>query len=205
MARTVMLGTADPDSPLRYLARNREGLVLIFDKVWGDEARQIKDICVEASDGDKAKIELALWYGKQNLVNQKDWNGSSPLHFAARDADSTLVQLLLQRGAQVNTPDKAGWTPLHESAANGRLRSMQLLLAASADVNAADKTKTTPLHCVALHSNHPESAQLLLHHGANVNAKDNNGRTPLKLATFTAYWHQEAATVIQSAGGKSSK
>ena len=32
-----------------------------------------------------------------------------------------------------------------------------------------------------------------------------NGRTPLKLATFTAYWHQEAAAVIQGAGGKAPK
>ena len=93
-------------------------------------------------------------------------NESSPLHFAARDVDPTLVQLLLRRGAEVNAPDKvlqpsffdvqydlnslavvvaqAGWTPLHESAANGRPEAIQLLLAASADANAADKVQCTP-------------------------------------------------------------
>ena len=39
MARTTLLGTGDPGSPLHHLARNRECLVLLFEKAWAEEVR----------------------------------------------------------------------------------------------------------------------------------------------------------------------
>ena len=41
MARTTLLGTGDPGSPLHHLARNRECLVLLFEKAWAEEVRKL--------------------------------------------------------------------------------------------------------------------------------------------------------------------
>ncbi|KAL2822234.1 ankyrin repeat-containing domain protein [Aspergillus cavernicola] len=49
-------------------------------------------------------------------VDERDENGRSPLHCAARAGSSECVFHLLQAGANPNTPDHRGLTPLHVAA-----------------------------------------------------------------------------------------
>jgi ankyrin repeat protein len=51
---------------------------------------------------------------------------------------SSLVELLLRRGADANKATAHGWTPLMEATSKNHVRVVQLLLAADANVEATN-------------------------------------------------------------------
>ena len=53
---------------------------------------------------------------RQIALDERDYNGSTPLHLACRHADETAVHILLERGADVQTKDNEGNTPLWQLA-----------------------------------------------------------------------------------------
>jgi ankyrin repeat protein len=59
--------------------------------------------------------------------------GSRPLILAAAKGHQEMVELLLDRGAQVNAADYTGWTPLHAAIYGGHAEVVQLLLDRGAD------------------------------------------------------------------------
>lgn len=65
-------------------------------------------------------------------VNRKGW---SPLHYAASGPDAAVVQLLVDRGAEIDARSPNGSTPLMLAAQYGPEESVKLLLARSADVS----------------------------------------------------------------------
>ena len=55
-------------------------------------------------------MEILLAHGADpNLVY---YDGTTPIHHAARTGQLAAVMLLLAKGAEVNAKDKQGWTPL---------------------------------------------------------------------------------------------
>jgi hypothetical protein len=96
-------------------------------------------------------------------VNVKDDNwGATPLHFAARNGHKDVAELLVVKGAAMNTKDDDGRTPLHMVADIGHNGIAEFLIAKGADVNAKDKKDFTPLDGA---KNKPETAALLRKHG----------------------------------------
>jgi len=65
-------------------------------------------------------------------VSRND-QGNMPLHAALPRADLTIVTMLLDAGADVNTRQAHGFTPLHESVLIGNVALTQLLLERGAD------------------------------------------------------------------------
>ena len=97
----------------------------------------------------------------------------APLDQAAGGGRKDIVQLLIAKGANVNTKTDEGSTPLHSAAANEHENIAELLIAKGADVNAKKKNGLTPLH-LATGSGWQggyEIAKLLISKGADVNAK----------------------------------
>jgi len=87
------------------------------------------------------------------------------MHWAAGGDHKKMVELLIDKGADVNARDEAGWTPLHYAAFNGHKDVAELLIAKGADVNAKNDYGETPLH-IAKHNDHKDLAELLKKHGA---------------------------------------
>ena len=59
--------------------------------------------------------------------------GSTPLHLAAGNPDTSAMKALIAAGADVNARDNDGATPLHMAAYASRPKNTQLMLEAGAD------------------------------------------------------------------------
>jgi len=94
-----------------------------------------------------------------------------PLHIAAADCDSDLVELLLQHGANVDVTDADGNTALHHSIVyrwNDVKSVVYVLLEKKADVNIVNRSGETPLYAAALRRM-LEVVGMLLRYKANPN------------------------------------
>lgn len=114
----------------------------------------------------------------------------TPLHLAAEDGDADCVQLLIEKGANVELRNHKNQTALHLAALAQSPETLELLLTKGADPNAADIDGRTPLHCAIVKvSRSSECVQLLLKAGVNVNQSDAFGYTPMHLAALNEFSH----------------
>jgi ankyrin repeat protein len=111
-------------------------------------------------------------------------DGTTALHWAARDRDAALVERLLRDGADANAANRYGVTPLQLAAENGDVAVMRALLAAGADANAVLPEGETVL-MTAARTGVAEALTLLLEHGAAVDARE--------------HWYGESALVWAAA------
>ena len=117
-------------------------------------------------------------------VDQFDGEGNASLIIATNRGYTSIIELLLKHGADVNSPDKDGRRPVHLCLL--RPLDLEVLLKANANPSEADKEGNTALHLIFQRSEWlAERAEagmhLLLSYGANVNALNNSGDTPLHL------------------------
>ncbi|GIY15533.1 poly polymerase tankyrase-2 [Caerostris extrusa] len=140
------------------------------------------------------------------VVNCRDVDGrqSTPLHFAAGYNRVSVVEYLLQHGADVHAKDKGyganvnvadlwKFTPLHEAAAKGKYEIVKLLLKKTLICRDSQGRNSTPLHLAAGYNN-LDVAEFLLEHGADVNAQDKGGLIPLHNAS--SYGHLDIAALL---------
>ncbi|KAF8266114.1 hypothetical protein EI94DRAFT_1733931, partial [Lactarius quietus] len=118
------------------------------------------------------------------------YSSSIPKHHHA-DYILVMVQLLLERGADVNAWDKCLQTPLlltmkHKTSSLLQIHHVdhilivaQLLLEGGTDVNAQDKSLETPL--LLVQHKMSDLPQFLLENGADSNVENKDGRTPLHM------------------------
>ena len=124
---------------------------------------------------------LLLKHGARVSLRSASGGGLMPLHQAAVTGQSAMCELLLDRGAQVDSLDEESNTPLHYAAASGSAASVKILLRSGADVTASQKQGLSAAHWAA-HKGHIEVLKMLLSYGAPVNAMAEEGATPLHLA-----------------------
>ena len=86
------------------------------------------------------------------------------LHTAARNNEVGQLQLLLAKGADINSRDKHSRTPLHLAAWAGKLEAVKALLAAKCNAGASALDDTTALHFAA-QKGFTEVCRQLLHAG----------------------------------------
>lgn len=109
-------------------------------------------------------------------------NKFPPLGFAVYNKNEQMLQMALDKGADVNQPiAKDGTNSLHFCAELGFVKGAKTLILHGIDLNATDELSCTPLH-VACEFEKPQVAKLLIEH-ADVNCKTNFNRTPLHSAS----------------------
>ena len=105
-----------------------------------DLSRQLL-AAVFLADTNRIKSLLRL---RQHLAAEADGRGDQPIHHAARNGDTEVVQVLLDHGADANAIGKAENTVLYCAGGHGHLDISKLLLQHGADVQApCNKTGKT--------------------------------------------------------------
>jgi ankyrin repeat protein len=136
--------------------------------------------------GEVEPVKTALDAGLD--IETRDSSGRSLLRLAVMGNHRDLVEMLIDKNAQVNTADWLGETPLMSAAQRGDAKMVSLLLSSGASpdlsTQANDQTLAggfTALH-LAAHNGHTEVIATLLEEHANPNLADGAGVTPLMLA-----------------------
>ncbi|KAK3361560.1 ankyrin repeat-containing domain protein [Lasiosphaeria ovina] len=116
----------------------------------------------------------------------KNYQGRTPLSWAAEEGRLSILELLIQGGANINVIDEWGGAPLVRALQNRHEAVARLLIDKGADVNARDSDGSTAL-IYALRNDYEAVAQLLIDKGADVNARGNDGSTALISASINGY------------------
>lgn len=137
----------------------------------------MEDIFGWCRDGNTLQVRIWLDDTK-NDMNEGDDHGFGPLHWACFAGSTSIVDMLLNRGARINATNTGEDTALHLAASHGHIDCVNLLLKNRADVNALNEHGNTPLH-YACFWGFQEIAELLIAHGAQANVANVDGDTPI--------------------------
>jgi len=122
------------------------------------------------------------------LVHTVNNEKATPMHLAALHGLVTLVQILLDNGADINAADVYGATPLHCAAFNDDSLLGRFLLSRGADPNLVDRYNSTALH-IAAHVGNKMMITVLVTEGVPLNAQDKGGATALHNASYNGHGH----------------
>ncbi len=126
---------------------------------------------------DAAKALLA--HGGVGLIDEVPKDGKTALMRAAEHGWTTVLQALIEAGANVDVRDQLDRTPLIVGAWKSEV--VRMLISAGTDVNVAANDGQTAL-MIAARVGYTETADLLLKAGADVNIRDQKGHTALMYA-----------------------
>ncbi|XP_068017803.1 ankyrin repeat domain-containing protein 27 isoform X1 [Melanerpes formicivorus] len=119
----------------------------------------------------------------------RDERGYTPLHVAALCGQTSLVDLLVAKGAIVNATDYHGSTPLHLACQKGYQNVTLLLMHYKASGDVQDNNGNTPLHLACTYG-HEDCVKALVYydvHSCRLDIGNEKGDTPLHIAARWGY------------------
>ena len=125
-------------------------------------------------------VELTrLLLGLGSDTEARDRSGRTALHWAAQTDNETLMELLLEKGANREARNNKGNTPLlHIIDVNGKIATLRWLLEHDTDPNAQNHQSQTPL-MLAARKKQTDMVVALLNKGASLAVRDRNGNNGL--------------------------
>ena len=145
----------------------------------------LNKLCMAIADEDLERVRYLI---DPRLVNQPTLCRSTLLNLACMSQNMEIVQLLIEKGADVNQHDQCDEknTPLTIACEHANIEIVKLLINNKADINAAAQDGYTPL-LMACWYGHTPIAQLLIDHGADINHAAQDGYNALMLACLYGY------------------
>jgi palmitoyltransferase len=103
-------------------------------------------------------------------VNEQDNSGESAIHYAASKDNVTVMQMLVQRGADLLSKTKGGDTVLHTAVSEDSMAAIPYILCNMEQdlVMIEDNENNTPLH-TAVYLNNVDTVRMLLKHNVDYN------------------------------------
>lgn len=197
----VSAGRGKPEElhPLSHAARSgkpEEVRKLLRDHPDWIDTVGINALAAAASAGHSDVAELLLEAG---VDPNETYTASPPLHIAALEGHTRMVEVLLKRGAAVDSIDNEGrWRALHWAAYFGHSATVKVLLENGASVDLKTLHGKTPLHCACV-SGDPRVVSFLLKGGADPGLRTPEDRTPVDVAIEEG--HEKITLKLMNKGG----
>lgn len=112
-----------------------------------------------------------------------DVTGRTPLMYSAFRDDTSIAEVILNKGADINFKDRWGHTALMYAAKYGNANMVNYFLSKGADINVAGTDGETPVSAAAFDGN-IDVLTKFLDYGADINIQDDYGNTPLMKAAI---------------------
>ena len=148
-----------------------------------EEPAQSQEIFDLLRKGDIPAVKALIEKSPQ-LIEARDGDGNTPLHYAAYGQDAGLVNYLIDKGAKIDLAGAQAKTPLHIAASNDRREIVGVLLKRGAALETRDDYQRTALILCARERGQAATGRVLIDAGADVNAADKFGSTALELAAW---------------------
>lgn len=149
--------------------------------------------CVTEGDESAVRNFLRMGFSPDTVSS----NGVPLLSLAVRRRNSSLVRLLIDEGARVNSiAEDRGTSPLMEAAGHGELPYVRLLLERGADLQQQSKTGQNAL-ILAASEGHTDVVAELVGYGPNLDVLDSLGMTALGYAKLFGY--KEMVSILEGA------
>ena len=122
-------------------------------------------------------------------------DGRTALHQAAGNGNLSMMNLLLEHGAPINSLNASGETPLHFAARFGQIATLKVLIENGAKLDVQSKhTRETPL-LTAAEMGYESIIRILLDAGAKKTEKDAFGKTaPERYKEYVANFYQRLSS-----------
>ncbi|MHB1142055.1 MAG: ankyrin repeat domain-containing protein [Sulfuricaulis sp.] len=160
--------------------------ILLAMPLWAAANDDARKLLALAGAGKVAEIRSMLDRGANPDARISDGHITA-LHRAVEQNQLEVIQLLIERGADINAETSYGITPLVLAATTGRESAVRLLHAHGASLDHKTQSGNTALNLIAHSvSIRPDIVRLLMDLGANPNIPDDSGRTPLHWAAQDA-------------------
>ena len=176
-------------------SKDRNLLHLIIDlesyAVWCDSDERMKrNLCKAVSIASLEKIiyELLKNESYTELLNERDSEGCTVMHYASRVGYVHCLRILISHGCNMAIKNKDKQSALHFAAKYGRFSScVQLLNSQNYKnfINEKDGFGMTPLH-LAAQNGHAQVVQILMQKGALI-YKSFNGNNPFHEAAINGF------------------
>src|SRR5262245_40841074 len=128
-----------------------------------------------AMKGNKDAVRALLQ--KKVDVKAPQVDGATALHWAVRQDDVEIADLLIRAGANASTANREGVTPLQLAALNGNGAIIEKLIKAGANPNAPLTNFQDTALMLAARTGKTDAIKVLLENGAQVNAVETWGGT----------------------------
>jgi hypothetical protein len=166
-----------------YVTKNNMEAAEKFFSEWKQSKVYRDNQTVTHSNATRAPVNKATWLfmaanmGNKGLVktlleNEADPNAKekyqhfAPLHVAVQHGYGEVVELLIDKNADINIKNISGTTPLYVAAFHDRIEMAALLLNHGADINSKTEDGATPLF-IASQCGNEKTVKLLLKNKAN--------------------------------------
>ena len=153
--------------------------------------------------GKTTPLLLALECGKENIfeelvksgyssgnysvsfdINDKDSFGKSPIILSSELGYKHIVEMLIEKGANVNDMDNKNSTPLICALSDDKEEIFDMLIKNGADINIKSKKDNNTALIVSASNGYIRSAKKLIEKGVNVNDVNIKNQTPLMYASL---------------------
>ncbi len=165
-------------------ARDASGCSVLFEAASSPSPQAIEMLLAAGAKPEDVALVRACYLGRTESAKLLLDAGVSPdagIADAANSRHPELVQMLLQRGADVNAASSRGYAALHLATEH---KIVQLLLEAGADPNAREnETCETPLFSLSDHRD-LEIVKLLVRAGARLDLPNKGGITAVRHAAI---------------------
>ena len=175
---------------LHFAASN--GQVEIFNYLLENGADLYRSACgqttlhLAAKCGSSKICKLIVEVHKGLDINNKDYNGNTPIHFAVEESQLETVKYLFDKGGDLNSDDDEEDTPLHAAARFGNTEVVEFILEKVVDKNPTNKNGDTPLN-EAAKKGFLEIVKLLFISGGDLNYRNIERDTPLHTAAMNGH------------------